>query len=317
MMAGVSRFKKVLLLFSFCISVTAVACAETPLPNPTAILPSDTDPRISTFNDPHMTWRPAGRPRNQLLIFLPGTGAKPKENFPFAKMAASLGYHVICLMYPDNLASQKKCGNSPDPQAYIKFRLAIIRGGILGPHRRIDPPDSIENRLARVLMYLQAKQSQQGWGQFLDSHNNVDWNKIVISGSSQGGGHAYMIAKYHKVARVIMFASPKDFSFYFKKPAVGFDGHTSTPLDRFFAFNHLEDNGNGCTHDQQSQILKQIGLDRFGTTNADQPTPNYNHARLIYSDEQLPDKRYHGSVSKGFLRVCPAVWRYMLTEPVQ
>lgn len=316
MIVDVSRFKNVLFIVSFCLPLNVLACA-TSFPAPTAILPSDTDPRISTFNDQHMSWRPTGRPRNQLLVFLPGTGGKPKENFPFAEMAADLGYHVICLMYPDNLASQKKCGNSPDPQAYLKFRLAIIRGGVLGPHRRIAPADSIQNRLVRLLMYLESKQPQQDWGQFLDSNNDIEWNKIVISGSSQGGGHAYMIAKYNKVARVIMFSSPKDFSFHFNQPAMGFDGNTRTPLDRFFAFNHVEDNGNGCTHAQQSQILKQIGLDRLGIADADHPTPNYTHAHLIYSDEQLPDKRYHGSVIKGFLHVCPAVWRYMLTEQVQ
>jgi hypothetical protein len=220
-------------------------------------------------------------------------------------------------MYPDGMASQKNVAMSSDPQAYIKFRMGIIQGGQILPHRHISQADSIENRLAKLLIYLESKQAKQGWGQFLNPQSGIDWSKIAVSGSSQGGGHAYMIAKYHKVARVIMFASPKDFSFYFKKPAVGFDSNTRTPLNRFFAFNHMKDNRNGCTHDQQSEIFKQIGLDRLGIVEAEKAKPGYNHAHLIYSDQPLESKKYHGSVSKGFLKVCPAVWQYMLTEPVQ
>ncbi len=283
----------------------------------TATLPSDTDPRIQDFNEPHISWLPKGAPRKQLLLFIPGTGGKPTANFRFAKTASDLGYHVIFLMYPDNIAAQKKCGDSPEPNADMNFRLAIIQGGVIGPRRRISPPDSMLNRLRRLLAYLDKKQPGQGWSQYLDAKQDIAWQNLVLSGSSQGGGHAYVLAKFNKVARVIMFASPKDYSFYYNRPAAGFDGKTATPLNRFFAFNHMEDNGNGCTHAQQVEIFKQIGLDKLGIVNADSCGGNFKHARLIYSDEQLPDKKYHPSVSKGFLRVCDPVWKYMLSEPVQ
>ncbi|HVN87504.1 MAG TPA: hypothetical protein VMW17_21930 [Candidatus Binatia bacterium] len=44
---------------------------------PFAIRPSETDRRIDSFDSPHMVWLPDGQARNQLLVFLPGTGGSP------------------------------------------------------------------------------------------------------------------------------------------------------------------------------------------------------------------------------------------------
>jgi hypothetical protein len=299
------------------LAVCANLCAQSRAVSaePTATIPSDTDSRIADFNDPHFSW--PGKPTGQLLVFLPGTGGRPNENSGFAETASRLGFHVISLMYPDNIASQKRCSNSPDPDSYIKFRMAIIHGGEIGPHRTISPADSIESRLAHLLGYLNTKQPEQNWGQFIATNGAIQWDKIVISGSSQGGGHAFMISKYHKVARVIMFASPKDYSFHFDAPAKGFDTDTQTPRNRYFAFNHMRDDGNGCTHDQQSKILTQMGLPTLGIADADTQAPKYNNAHLLYSNEDVAGDKFHGSVSKGFLKCCVPVWTYMLTAPVQ
>jgi hypothetical protein len=88
---------------------------------PIAILPSATDARIAQFDAPHLAWLPDGTPRNQLLLFLPGTGSVPEKPLfhAFAATAASLGYHVVVLMYPDNIASQKTCSQSEDPDCYL------------------------------------------------------------------------------------------------------------------------------------------------------------------------------------------------------
>jgi len=301
---------------TFCFVLLAAVGARAG--EPVAVLPSATDARITAFDAPHLVWLPEGRARNQLLVFLPGTGGTPEKALfhPFAATAARLGYHVVALMYPDNLAAQKKCAQSSDPDAYLKFRNAILRGGVLGPHRVIQPQDSIESRLAKLLVYLDAHQPQRGWGQYLLPGGRVRWRRVAVAGQSQGGGHSYMLGKNHEVARVIMFGSPKDYSFRFDAPARGFDGSTRTPLKRFFAYNHVRDNGNGCTHDQQAKILRQIGLPRLGVADADAQPPPFGHARVIYTNVDLgASTKFHGSVLQGRLSVNPPVWTYMLTEP--
>jgi hypothetical protein len=286
---------------------------------PTSILPSDTDPRIAEFNSPHLAWLPEGTARNQLLLCLPGTGATPQKGFSlaFAATAARLGYHVVVLMYPDNIAAQEFCSRSDDPDAYLKFRNAIIRGGVIGPRRTIARHDSIESRLEKLVIYLNAHQQDRGWGQYLQSRGGIRWPMVAAAGHSQGGGHSYMLGKNHEVARVLMFGSPKDYSFRFGAPAKGFDSKTTTPLKRFFAYNHVRDNGNGCTHEQQIKVLRAIGLPALGIADVDNPRPDYGHARVLYTDVDLQNStRFHGSVLNARLRVNLPVWRYMLTEQI-
>jgi len=301
------------LLLVLCAAATARGA------EPVSILPSETDPRISEFNSPHLAWLPEGRARNQLLLFLPGTGGTPEKGLfhPFAATAAGLGYHVVALMYPDNLAGQKKCSHSDDPNAYLKFRNAIIRGGVIGPRRTISREDSIESRCEKLLPYLDARQPDRGWGQYRMPKGGVRWRLGAVAGQSQGGGPSYMLGKRHEVARVLMFGSPKDYSFRFDAPAKGFDSDTKTPLKRFFAYNHLRDNGNGCNHEQQMKVLQQIGLPDLGIADADNSQPSFGHARVLYTNVDLENStRFHGSVLKGNLGVNLPVWKYMLTEPV-
>jgi len=297
-----------------------LAAASGHAAEPVSILPSDTDPRISDFNAPHLVWLPEGVARGQLLVFLPGTGGTPEKALfhPFAATAAGLGYHVVVLMYPDNLAAQKKCAESADPDAYLKFRNAILRGGVIGPRRTIRPHDSIESRLEKLLLYLNGRQPDQGWGQYLDnSEGGIRWRMVAVAGQSQGGGHSYMLGKNHEVARVLMFGSPKDYSAHFDAPARGFDSNTRTPLKRFFTYNHVRDDGNGCTHLQQKKILAQIGLSALGIADADHPQPSYGHAHVLSTDADLGNStKFHGSVLRGNLAVNPPVWKYLLTEPV-
>jgi len=309
------------LMLIACWSIFSATLARAQEANPTATVPSYTDSRISTFNNPHMSWLPAGRPCNQLLLFLQGTFGVPRPRFPFLETAAALGYHVIELAYPDDVAAQQACIRSADPDAYIKFRLEIIQGGNVSDLIHIDRADSIENRLQQLLHYLDAHQANRGWGQFLDRSGQIDWRKICVAGQSQGGGHAYVISKFHEVARVIMTGSPKDYSHYFRGPAKGFDTSTRTPLDRYFAFNHVEDTLGACNHAQQMEILQQMGLTQLGIADADHPSQNYHHAHIIVTDVQLENmgdpKLLHNVPLNGNITICPPVWRYMLTEPVQ
>ncbi len=296
------------------------AATSAPAAEPFSVRPSDTDRRITEFNSPHLVWMPEGKPRNQLLLFLPGTGGTP-ETGParfFTAVAARLGYHVILLMYPDNVAAQQMCSRSNDPDAYLKFRNGIIRGGGIGRGRTIAPQDSIERRVEQLLVYLRKHQPDSGWDQYLDRDGGIVWRLVVAAGQSQGGGHSYMLGKNHQLAHVLMFGSPKDYSFRFDGPAKGFDGETKTPLKRFFAYNHMRDNGNGCNHEQQMKILRKIGLTDLGMASADKPSASFGHAHVLFTDVNLPDAtKFHGAGLNPRLAVNAPVWKYLLTEPVE
>ena len=282
------------------------------------VRPSDTDARITAFNAFHVCWTPEGTDRHELFVFLPGTGGAPHEHFALGETAAGLGYHAVSLTYPNNVAAQIACGGSHDPDCHMTFRLAIIHGGSEGRHKRtISRWDSIESRLERLLLHLSRTRQGEGWDEFLDERGGIRWRKIAVSGHSQGGGHACVIAKTREVARVLALGSPKDYSFYFKRPAKGFDTKSATPLERYFTFNHLRDNGNGCSHAQQMEILDQMGLTALGVVDADKAGPDFDHGRVLITNVDIHGTRFHGSVLNAGHAVCRRAWKYALTEPVR
>jgi hypothetical protein len=302
---------------TFLVLVAWAATARTA--EPAAVRPSETDPRITEFNSAHLVWQPEGKARNELLLFLPGTGGTPQTGPArfFAATGAKVGYHVILLMYPDNVAAQQMCARSNDPDAYLKFRNGIICGGAIGRGRSIQPQDSIESRVQKLLVYLRKRQRDCGWDRYLNRDGGIRWRLVAAAGQSQGGGHAYMLGKNHELARVVMFGSPKDYSLRFDAPAKGFDGNTKTPLARFFAYNHVRDNGNGCNHEQQLKILGKIGLTDLGTANVDRPSRSFGHAHVLFTNVDLPDPaKFHGAGLSPRLQVNFPVWKYLLTEPV-
>jgi pimeloyl-ACP methyl ester carboxylesterase len=291
------------------------------------IAPSKTDPEIKTFDFSHrlhvdrdivvreMTGKPAAR--HELLVFLPGTGGRAKGTEAFCQLAASQGYHVIRLLYPDDVSASVS-RRDKDPKAFEEFRLCLIQGGT-SPHITVSRADSIENRLIKLLVHLKKVRGREGWGEYLDEAGGLNWEKLVLSGQSQGGGHAVLMAMKHKVARVIATGAPKDWSLVTNAPAAWLTNESATPRSRIFAFNHEQD-FQACTPEQQWQILKTLGLDQFGpVTSVDAQKPPYNHSRSLstnYPGGTLESKPAHGSViANQYEEIFRPVWLYMLTEP--
>ncbi len=96
-----------LIIYSLIFTMSA-ALAQMPFAptNPIPIVPTATDSRISSFNDPHIVWLPTGPTRRQLLLFLTGTNGIPRARFPFYRQLRHLGimslnYHIQT-MWPLN-----------------------------------------------------------------------------------------------------------------------------------------------------------------------------------------------------------------------
>ena len=77
---------------------------------------------------------------------------------------------------------QIECGASTDPDCDIRFREAVLRGGVIDRRRRIAAPDSIENRLQKLLIFLDGHRSREGFGRYLDARQEVRWREIAVAG---------------------------------------------------------------------------------------------------------------------------------------
>jgi len=299
------------------------------------VLPSATDPEIKTFDSPHYLYinreivvdhqptLPADR--HQLLLWLTGTGGKGAGARAFCSLAADSGYHVVSLMYPDDIPATV-CRNDSDPGAFEAFRMAIIQGGKT-PHISIAPSESIEHRLVALLRFIRTRRPREDWGQFLTADGQIRWDTIAVAGQSQGGGHAALMGIKHPLARVICTGAPKDFSKRLKSPAAWYAAKSATPRRRFFVFNHRQD-PKGCSPAEQLENVKALGLDAFGPP-VDVATERfpYHHSHTLLTS--YPNVVVTGPNSEGASTAHVSVianfnaerwkevWTYMLTEKVQ
>jgi dienelactone hydrolase len=284
------------------------------------VLPVATDAAIIGSDVQHRVhFDPAAPRRNQLLVFLPGTGGR-NDGPPraFSTTAAELGYHVIDLAYPNSI-SATVCWQYPDPACFENFRLEIIDGSDTSPLIAVGRADSIENRLEKLLQMLNLREPGRGWVQFLDPAGGVAWAKVALAGQSQGGGHAALIAREHRVARVLMFGAPKDYDPKRRKPADWYRPGL-TPVERFFAFVHTRDR-QGCDFPQQLEIYRAMGM-AAGPVSVDGAEPPYGNARILvtnYHGRRISSQEAHVIGISNQLRdasggpLFKPVWTYMLT----
>ena len=285
-----------------------------------AVSPVATDAAIKESYAPHRVYfDPAAPRRNELLVFLPGTGGR-NDGSPraFSITAAELGYHVIDLSYPNSI-SATVCWRQSDPGCFENFRSEIIEGRDTSPLIAVGRADSIENRLEKLLQRLNGREPERGWGQFLDPAGGVAWGKVALAGQSQGGGHAALIAREHRVARVLLFGAPKDYNPKLRKPAPWYRPGR-TPEDRFFAFAHTRDK-QGCDFPQQLEIYRAMGM-AAKPMSVDGAAPPYGNARVLltsYPGHMISSREAHVIGISNQLRdasgapLFKPVWTYMLT----
>ncbi len=255
-------FISISLLF-LSLSIYAQECSESTLET-YEIRAKDTDSNISWELNKHFAYFNTDcSSKNTLLVFFVGSFDNPKSLKLFPKLAANNGFHVVVLKYPNNVAAQQACISSSDASCYYNFRKEIIQGTDLSTEVTVDSINCINNRLLKLLQYLDTEHSNQNWNQYF-SGNNVSWNKIIVAGHSQGGGHAALIAKENKVKRCIMFASPNDYSTNFNTPANWVSSSSQTADSLYYGFLSLYDDV--VDFDWQFQSFNLLGMSTFGDT---------------------------------------------------
>jgi hypothetical protein len=210
------------------------------------IRPSEADPRVARFDDPHFviysrSTRAADQP---LLVFLPGTNGKPPGAPDFLRTAVENGYRAISLAYNDDVSIAVYCPRNGGPECSARFRRMRLYGeDSIDPRIDNTRPEAIVNRLNHLLRYLDAQHPDENWSRYFDQ-NGIVWERIALAGQSQGAGMAAFIGKQKVVNRIILFSSPWDFY-------IDPDGQrilapwlawsVKTPLDRWYAgYNQRE-----------------------------------------------------------------------------
>jgi hypothetical protein len=286
--------------------------------------PQATDPAIDQALDNHYAWiDPTAPTNNRLFVYMPGTADVPGSALLVQQAAARLGYHVIGLMYVDGTQIQGLCASQPDPSTCsYDARLEILTGQDLTPLVDVNVPNSIDNRLTKLLQYLAINYPDEGWSMFLADSAPL-WSKIAVGGWSQGGAEAAFIAKFRVVARVVMFSAPVE-SYGGAPPTWELTGHV-TPSGRYFGLGHDRDGFypgiiGGWT---------ALGMDNFGArVQVETSAPPYGLTHELFTD-LLPQRGAYRSAHPStvldiYTPLYPdktpefaAAWQYMLTAEVE
>jgi predicted esterase len=172
-----------------------------------------------------------------LVVFLPGTGGKPSNAADLMTVVAGQGYRVLGLAYDDVPAVAQVCPRDPDPDCSAAFRQMRVDGTRASGRVHNPPAEAIIPRLVTALRALVKSDPDHGWDQYLDG-DQPRWERIVVSGLSQGAGMAAYIAKHHAVRRVVLFSSPWDVTGADHHPAPWLSATSQTPPERWYAEYH-------------------------------------------------------------------------------
>jgi len=201
--------------------------------------PAATDSSIKRFDYPqYVVFERRVKASAPLLVFLPGTDGRPANTTDFANAAARQGYRAIGLSYNDVPAVAQLCPRDPDPRCADKVRQKRIFGDDVT--RLIDDrkEESIVNRLVKLIETLQREHPDDRWDVYLEN-GKPKWDRIAVSGLSQGAAMAAYIAQKNQVARVVLFSSPWDN--YGRQQTLSHWvtlGAGATPSDRWYASYH-------------------------------------------------------------------------------
>jgi hypothetical protein len=257
---------------------------------------------------------------DKLVLHLVGSFDNPANTTYFPSMAANNGYKSINLKYPNSTAALSACGNSNDVDCFQGFREEIIFGVDSNSSVEVDMNNCIINRLEKLLNYLHNNYPLENWGIFLTENRDINWSNIIVSGHSQGGGHAAFIGKKFDVNRVLMFASPTDYSNVFSTPANWISSPSMTPDSNYYAFGNLFDDVVDFNKLFENWSAMNL-LSQADSTNVDNSNGSYNNSNILYTrhDTSTGFSNSHNNmiidnftpISAGTPVFLP-VWKYML-----
>ncbi len=207
--------------------------------------PVDTDPQIKTQNPGNSTQlayypvvnHPAG-PR--LFVMIPGTLSNPNDYRAILKTAAKNGYHSMGIAYSNTGTLADLCDGSSDPDCSARLLEEYLTGENTSNLVDVPRAESFENRIQKMISYLNANYPEEGWDSFLNKQGDIFWERISLAGHSQGSTHTLYISRKRKLLRASFFSGPNGFKSNGQYP----DWLTRaglTPNTEIYVFNHRAD----------------------------------------------------------------------------
>jgi len=203
--------------------------------------PQQGDSSINMWREPNLLMYNHTRiiHNSPLIVFIEGSGSIPSPRTVLKALADS-GYTVLSLRYPNSWSTPGLCDSQPNINCYEEFRKETFYGKDFSNKIDISYSNSISNRLLTALKYYDKKRGVEHLSDYY-SQAGIKWEKIMISGFSQGAGHAAYIATQVNVAKVMMIGGPNDYSLYLKQTGSWLRMRSITPKSRYFGITAKRD----------------------------------------------------------------------------
>ncbi len=183
----------------------------------------------------------------KLLIHLVGTGDIPTLTNGFPERACELGFASISPMYKNDNDARSTCGRDTD--CYERMRQEVVYGNDVAPLPiQVNSANSVAHRLETILTRLaNGSTAAAKWTALREAFIARDFSRILVSGHSQGSGHALLLARDFSVARLVMIGGLTDrldsgkASNVSVKWVTDWKRNSKTPSSRVYGYNHQDD----------------------------------------------------------------------------
>jgi hypothetical protein len=281
-----------------------------------SVKPSVTDPNIPTdgYDLRHYMLRSSQDTMHSLVIFIPGT-YRYAANYKFVmEKIALLGHHVLGISYKYDPPVNAICSTTNDVTCHYRARMETIDGTDRHPSISVNTANSILNRIKKAIQFMITLHPGQGWEQYM-SGGQLQWNKIIIAGHSQGAALAGVMGHEFPAKRIVMF-SVIDF---LNSGAIPSWVDNTVNHENYYAFIHPKD-------ELIAFYRAEIGWEKLGMTeygamaNIDCNTSPFGNTHILYSNYEpattLGDKHHNGTTLDIYLDGETA-YKASLTEAIK
>jgi len=250
----------------------------------------DTDAAIDLAPEPHyVAFSPSVSARGKLFLFLHATSQFPDDYRLIVDQAARNGFHAVGLRYfSAGAIVATLCQGETDPACAEQVRAEQLDGSDRSSKFSVSRPNSIENRLLKLLAHLHGKYPSEGWASYVEG-SLPKWSQVVAAGHSQGGNLVPFIAKDRVLTRVVMLGGPTESLAPQGRqdvaaPPAWLRGPHQTPSDRYYAFGHVADQQINLQAQWEaiSPGVKELGA----AVNIDKAVSPYGNAHLMLTEAE-------------------------------
>lgn len=211
-----------------------------------SVQPNVTDTAITTNtnNSPLQTaYLPANvsSRKDKLFIFIPGTGGTPSGFDKIISAAANAGYYSFGIAYSNLTAIEKLAGDNPNDTTVEDILEEYLSGNNVSAKVNVSRANSFENRIIKMISYMDSLYPTEDWKRFLNSNKTLIWKKISVAGHSQGSDHAMYMSKKRTLLSAGFFSGPGNFRLSNGAYPSFMQARGLTSLNNISGFTHKDD----------------------------------------------------------------------------